>query len=118
MSRYLLVRAASYSLLVDTVLIQGVKTAAETDAAPIDLSRALGGTTASLVIACNTSARVRQLGVGETLGLVTLEEADFLSLPGMVNEAVGEDIDRITKRPLDGAHAFRLRLVSDRIPSE
>jgi hypothetical protein len=115
MSRYLLARAASYSLLIDTALIEGVRTAAESDEAQVDLSLALGGSAASLVIACGTSSRVRHLGVDQTLGLVTLEEADFLPLPAMINEAVGEDIDRVTKRPLDGAHAFRLRLVSDRV---
>jgi hypothetical protein len=29
----------------------------------------------------------------------------------MINAAAGEDIDRITARPINGAHAFRLRLV-------
>jgi hypothetical protein len=111
MSRYLLVRAASFHLLIDTALIKGIKALEETDESSVDLSRALGGETASLVIACGDAARVRHLGVDVAQGLVDLADEDLVRLPGMIHAAAGEDIDRMTARPLNGAHAFRLRMV-------
>lgn len=111
MSRYLLVRAASHHLLIDAALIDGIKEPADVDETQVDLSRALGGETASLVIACGEGARVRHLGVDEAQGLVDLADEDLVPLPGMIDAAAGEDIDRVTARPINGAHAFRLRLV-------
>jgi hypothetical protein len=111
MSRYLLVRAASYRLLIDSALIEGIKALENTDESPVDLSRALGGETASLVIACGDAARVRYLGVDVAHGLVDLADEDLVLLPELINAAAGEDIDRMTARPLNGAHAFRLRMV-------
>ena len=111
MSRYLLVRAASYHLLLDATLIDGIKDFTEADETQVDLSRALGGKTAALVINCGPGARARQLGVDEARGLVDLADEDLIPLPGMISAAAGEDIDRVTARPINGVYAFRLRLV-------
>jgi hypothetical protein len=110
MSRYLLVRAASYHLLIDVTLIDRIMDFTEIGET-VDLSRALGGKTATLIIACGAGVRARQLGVDEAHGLVDLADEDLVPLPGMINAAAGEDIDRVTVRPINGAHAFRLRLV-------
>jgi hypothetical protein len=116
MPRYLLVRAASYYLLIDATLIDGIKDLTEIDETTVDLSRALGGETASLAIACTDGARVRHLGVDEAQGLVDLADEDLVPLPEMISAAAGEDLDRVTARPLYGAHAFRLRLVHSNVP--
>ncbi len=108
--RYLMVRAAAYRLLIDAALVEEVSSVAEVDEQPVDLSRALGGEAASVVVVCATGARARYLGVDEAPGLVDLAEDDFVPLPSLILAAAGEDIDRVTRQPLDGAHAFRLRL--------
>ena len=105
-----MVDAAAYRLLIDAKLIEGVGTPAETAAIAVDLSRALGGEAASIVVTCNGSSRARHLGVDAVHGLVALEDADFMALPPLIEAAAGADIDRMTCRPLDGAYAFRLKL--------
>jgi len=105
-----MVEAAGFRLLIDAELVDGVIASAETDKTPVDLSRALGGTAASLVVACGTNSQAPHLGVDAALGLVDLAEEELVPLPAVVFAAAGEDIDRVTRRPLRGAHAFRLRL--------
>jgi hypothetical protein len=112
MSRYLLVRAAAYHLLIDATLIDGIKGVAEGGETPIDLSRALGGDAARLIIVCAAGSRARHLGVDEAQRLVDLAEEDLVPLPAMISATAGEDIDRVTARPIEGAHAFRLRLAT------
>jgi hypothetical protein len=41
-------------------------------------------------------------------------ETELAPLPPLSAAAAGEDIDAVTLGTHDGAHAFRLRLVSDR----
>jgi hypothetical protein len=108
--RYLMVEAAGFRLLIDAALVDSVTPSTETDKAPVDLSRALGGAPASLVVACGGNAQTPHLGVDAALGLVDLAEEELAPLPAVVFAAAGEDIDRVTRRPLHGAHAFRLRL--------
>jgi hypothetical protein len=109
--RYLIVEAAGYHLLIDAALIDGVSALTPGfDSPVVDLCRALGGTTAALVVACDGNAQVGYLGVEGALGLVDLAEEDLVPLPALVAAAAGEDIDRVTRLPLRGAHAFRLRL--------
>jgi hypothetical protein len=108
--RYLIVEAAGYHLLIDAAVIDGVTALTEIDTPVVDLCRALGGAAAALVVACDGSAHVRYLGVEGALGLVDLAEEDLVPLPALVAAAAGEDIDRVTRLPLRGAHAFRLRL--------
>jgi hypothetical protein len=105
-----MVEAAGFRLLIDAALVDGVAASTEIDETPIDLCRALGGTTASLVVVCDHNSQARHLGVDEALGLVDLADEDLVPLPALVFAAAGEDIDRVTRRPLRGAHAFRLRL--------
>jgi hypothetical protein len=105
-----MVEAAGFRLLIDAALVDGVAASTEIDETPIDLCRALGGTTASLVVVCDHNSQARHLGVDEALGLVDLADEDLVPLPAPVFAAAGEDIDRVTRRPLRGAHAFRLRL--------
>jgi hypothetical protein len=108
--RYLMVEAAGYRLLIDANLIDSVTASTEIDPAPVDLCRALGGATAALVVVCDSRAQVRHLGVDDALGLVDLPDEELVPLPALVAAAAGEDIDRVTRHPLRGAHAFRLRL--------
>jgi hypothetical protein len=108
--RYLIVEAAGYHLLIDAALIDGVTALIEIDSPVVDLCRALGGATAALAVACDGNAQVRYLGVEAALGLADLAEEDLVPLPALVAAAAGEDIDRVTRLPLRGAHAFRLRL--------
>jgi hypothetical protein len=105
-----MVEAAGYRLLIDAALIGGVTPSAEINETPVDLSRALGGENASVVIACDGAAKARYLGVDMALGLVDLADDDLVALPPMIHAAAGDDIDRMTRLKLRGAHAFRLRL--------
>jgi hypothetical protein len=104
------VQAAEYRLLIEATLVERVQTLSEADTEVVDLGRALGGEQASLLVTCTGNAQVQRLGVDAVLGLVDLAEEEFVSLPALLTAAAGEDIDRVTSRPLHGAHAFRLRL--------
>jgi hypothetical protein len=103
-------RAGSFRILIDTALIESVSDAAGHSGDLVDLSRALGGEPASVIVTCSDDARAGVLGVDAAHGLVDLTEDDFAPLPSLVAAAAGEDIDRVTRAPIDGAHAFRLRL--------
>jgi hypothetical protein len=107
--RYLMVRAASYRLLIDATLIDRVREP-DQDETPVDLSRALGGQAGSLVVACNAKAQGMRLGVDAVLGLLNLAEEDFVTIPSLIAAVAGEDLDGVTRHPIDGEHAFRLRL--------
>jgi hypothetical protein len=107
--RYLMVRAASYRLLIDATLIDRVREP-DQDETPVDLSRALGGEAGSLVVACNAKAQGMRLGVDAVLGLLNLAEEDFVTIPSLIAAVAGEDLDGVTRHPIDGEHAFRLRL--------
>jgi hypothetical protein len=112
--RYLMVRAATYRLLIDAALIDRVREP-EQDETPVDLSRALGGEAGSLVVTCNGKAQSIHLGVDAVLGLLDLAEEDFVALPSLIAAVAGEDLDGVTRHPVavgpvKGEHAFRLRL--------
>jgi hypothetical protein len=110
MTRYLLVRAASFHLLIDANLVEAVGDAAAPGA--VDVSRALDGGPAPVFVTLRGAARIRQVGVDAVRGLIDLTEADLAPLPGLCAAAAGEDVDAVTLGIHDGAHAFRLRLVS------
>lgn len=105
-----MVQAAGYRLLIEARLVERVQTLTEAATVAVDLTRALGGEAASVVVTGTGKAQVQHLGVDAVLGLVDLAEEEFVSLPGLIAAAAGEDIDGVTSRPLDGAYAFRLRL--------
>jgi hypothetical protein len=94
MTRYLLVRAASFHLLIDANLVAAVGDAAVPG--EVDVSRALDGGPASVFVTLGGSARVRQVGVDAVRGLIDLAEADLAPLPALCAAAVGEDIDAVT----------------------
>ena len=108
MTRYLLVRAAAFHLLIDAALVERVGGAGGPGA--VDLSRALGGDPAGVFVALGGAARAGQLGVDAVHGLIDLTDADLATLPALIAAAAGEDIDAVTLAAHDGAHAFRLRL--------
>ena len=126
--RYLLVRAAGYSLLVEASLVASVTPQDAHPDAPhdilgaisgapdnardpgVDLAQALGGEPAAVVIRLTALARVTQVGVDACNGLVEIEEDGLAPLPPALLAAVGSDVDAVTRKPLGGAQAFRLRL--------
>jgi hypothetical protein len=112
MTRYLLVRAASFHLLIDANLVAAVGDAAVPGG--VDVSRTLDGAPASVFVTLGGAARIRQVGVDAVRGLIDVAEAELAPLPPLSAAAAGEDIDAVTLGTHDGAHAFRLRLVSDR----
>ena len=107
MTRYLLVRAAAFHLLIDANLVASVGDAAVPDG--VDVSRALHGGPALVFVTLGGASRVRQVGVDAVHGLIDLAEAELGPLPAL-SAAAGEDIDAVTLSPHHGAHAFRLRL--------
>jgi hypothetical protein len=115
MTRYLLVRAASFHLLIDAALVE------EVGDAPIpgvvDVSRALGGATASAFVTLGGAARTRQVGVDALHGLIDLAETDLTPLPALIAAAAGEDIDAVTleRFPFAPAHGYRANSLSDRL---
>jgi hypothetical protein len=108
MMRYLLARAASFHLLIDAALVEAVGEAPLPGG--VDLSRALGGGSASVFVTLGQAARTRQAGVDAVHGLIDLAEAELTPLPALIAAAAGEDVDAVTLRTHHGAHAFRLRL--------
>jgi hypothetical protein len=112
MTRYLLVRAASFHLLIDANLVAAVGDAAVPGG--VDVSRTLDGAPASVFVTLGGAARIRQVGVDAVRGLIDVAETELAPLPPLSAAAAGEDIDAVTLGTHDGAHAFRLRLVSDR----
>jgi hypothetical protein len=107
MTRYLLLRAAAFHLLIDANLVASIGDAAMPDG--VDVSRALHGGPASVFVTLGGAARVRQVGVDAVHGLIELADAQLVPLPAL-SAAAAEDIDAVTLSPHDGAHAFRLRL--------
>jgi hypothetical protein len=114
-TRYLLVQAASYHLLVDATLVETVGDTAIAE--NVDISRALGGNPASVFVTLAGPVRTRQLGVDKVHGLIDLAESDLSPLPPLVAAAAGEDIDAVTRTPHHGAHAFRLLLNRSSAPA-
>jgi hypothetical protein len=108
MTRYLLVRAASFHLLIEAALVEAV---GDTPVpGEVDVSRALGGGSALVFVTLGGSARTRQVGVDAVHGLIDLAEAELTPLPALIAAAAGEDIDAVTLGTHHGAYAFRLRL--------
>jgi hypothetical protein len=108
MTRYLLVQAASFHLLIDAALVEAV---GDTPVpGEVDVSRALGGSTASVFVTLSGSARTQQLGVDAVHGLIDLAEAELTPLPALIAAAAAQDIDAVTLGKHHGAYAFRLRL--------
>ena len=109
MTAYLLVRAAAFSLLLEAALVEVVTPGVEPEDG-VDISRALGGGPADVTVTLGPGARVRQLGFDSAHGLVDLAEDALAPLPGPIAAAAGQDVDAVTRTPLDGRHAFRLKL--------
>jgi hypothetical protein len=115
MTRYLLVRAASFHLLIDAALVEAVGDAPIPGA--VDVNRALGGGTASAFVTLGGAARTRQVGVDAVRGLIDLAEADLTPLPALIAAAAGEDIDAVTleRFPFAPAHGPGSNSLSDRM---
>jgi hypothetical protein len=108
MTRYLLVQAASFHLLIDTALVEAVGDTSLPG--EVDVSRALGGGSASVFVTLGCAARTRQVGVDAVHGLVDLAEAELTPLPALIAAAAAQDIDAVPLDKHHGAYAFMLRL--------
>ena len=108
MSRYLEVEAASFSLLIDAALVERVTLL--DGAVELDLSRALGGGPAQIVVVLGAGAHAATIGVDAVHGFAELEEHEFAPLPLRLQPASGQDVDGVTRHTRNGAPAFRLKL--------
>ncbi len=109
-TRYLLVKAAPYQLLIDIARV--VRAEEEATAGPdlIDLSRALGGSGAMVAVRCLAGGQTLRLGVDAVDGMVMLGAEAFAPLPGLIAATAGQDIDAVTLAAIGEGHAFRLKL--------
>jgi hypothetical protein len=115
MIRYLLVRAASFHLLIDAALVNAVGDTPVSGG--VDVSRALGGGTATVFVTLGQAARTQQVGVDAVHGLIDLTEAELTPLPALIAAAAGEDIDAVTleRFPFALAHGRRSNSLPDRM---
>jgi hypothetical protein len=109
-TRYLLVTAAPYQLLIDIGRVTRVEAEALAGPDLVDLSRALGGDGARAAVSCAVAGHTVRLGVDAVAGMVALGAEAFAPLPGLVAAAAGQDIDAVTVAAVGSGHAFRLRL--------
>ncbi len=109
-AQYLLVKAAPYQLLIASGQVGRVEPDEVAGPGLVDLSRALGGTAARMVVTCLVDGHTVRMGVDAVMGMLALEPKAFAPLPGLVLAAAGQDIDAVTLAPIGEGHAFRLRL--------
>ncbi len=105
-----MVKAAPYQLLIDIGRVARIEE--EVSAGPdlVDLSRALGGAGANVVVSCAVDGQSLRLGVDAVAGMVTLGPEEFAPLPRLVAAACGQDIDAVALAAIGDGHAFRLKL--------